>query len=749
MPENGQSVHSNPPHLAVRALSASIVLAGLMVYATSAWSDPSFSFPIASKTRWLSLLVFAVGLGSAASFMRRRRMRLVPAAPIEAAAMALFGGLSIVLFSSGAAHPWFFIERWFQAGHGLRGMPFALVFAILATAGTAILLARPIGRKGVARILALLLVAIQVASLTSLFLHTGMAALYGDDHPSFMFRIREFVETYPSMKVFNPWWNAGVVNAVGASSGVGAVALPLFPLWKAVPVHLVYTPALGLLFIVVAPLLTLVGFRSVRASWPSAIIGALLSLGISRATFVWGLHFGTVGAVFAMQFLPLFALLLYRAAVMRRTDVPTLCGLVASAFLLAQWPPCLIMALLLAPGLLLNVRRLRKREFLRLLAAAAVMLLLLLPNISALLSSRDLFAFVADSPSPAEKNLPPLREWLRALPEMLSLRLPEANPLVTFLGLGGLLVLPQKRLRRMLAPAVIGLLLLAAWGPLAAPRLQLERMALPAVMLASIPAAILAGKTLASSTPSLCAVKSAIASLLLLCGVTVAILYGNGGYAPYRSLPQEIRDFAEAVHHEVPQDGRLLFYGKTVHSFGGGHVAYLPILAGREMMACDYYHFPPKMVEYDYPPLPWRKTAEGIADFMRLHGATHLATTIPHRADFIRKSGLFTEIPFGPEKELHHSYGITLFALKGATGGRILSGDASLGAGLPDVGFNHLRVYRGVDHEAVLRYNWNPHLTAGDDAELEPVEVAPGVNFIRARFTGNDAAVIRYGGKGK
>ena len=166
-------------------------------------------------------------------------------------------------------------------------------------------------------------------------------------------------------------------------------------------------------------------------------------------------------------------------------------------------------------------------------------------------------------------------------------------------------------------------------------------------------------------------------------------------------------------------------------------------------MACDYYHFPPKMVEYDYPPKPWRKTAEGIADFMRLHGATHLATTIPHRADFIRESGLFDQIPFGPKKVLHHSYGITLFALKGATGGRILSGDASLGAGLPDVGFNHLGVYRGVDHEAVLRYNWNPHLTAGDDAELEPVEVAPGMNFIRVRFTGNDAAIIRYGGKDK
>ena len=663
MPGNGQSVQSNPPHLAVRALSASVVLAGLMVYATSVWSDPSFSFPFVSKARWLSLLVFAVGLGFAAAFMRRKGMRLIPAAPIEAAATALFCGLSISLFSSGAAHPWFFIERWFQTGHGLRGMPFALVFAILATTGTLILLARPIGRKGVARILALMLVAVQVASLTALFRHTDMAALYGDDHPSFMFRIREFVDNYPSMTVFNPWWNAGVVNAVGASSGVGAVALPLFPLWKAVPVHLVYTPALGLLFIVIAPLLTLVGLRAVRASWLSAVTGAILSLCVSRATFVWGLHFGTVGAVFAMQFLPLFALLLYRAAVMRRTGIPTLCGLVASAFFLAQWPPCLIMALLIVLGVLLNVRRLRRREWLMLFGCAVILFMLLLPNIIALFRSHDLLKYVADSQSAAKRSIPPLQEWLRALPAMLSLRLPEANPLVTFLGLGGLFVLPLKRLRRMLLPAVIGLLLLAAWGPLAAPRLQLERMALPALMLASIPASILAGKTLASSTPSLCAVKSAIVSLLFLCGVTAIILYGGGGYAPYRSLPQEIHAFAEKVHAVVPKDGRLLFYGSTVHSFGGGHVAYLPILTEREMMACDYYHFPPKMVEYDYPPKPWRKTAEGIADFMRLYGATHLATTIPHRAAFIRESGLFTEIPFMPDGKPDTKYGITLFAL--------------------------------------------------------------------------------------
>ena len=307
MPGNGKTVHSVPPRLAVRALSASLVLAGFMVYAASVWPDQSFLPRPLSWARAGSMLVFAAGLGLAASSMRRRRMRLVPSAPSEASALALFCGLAICLFSSGAAHPWFFIEHWLQAGRGLRGMPFALLFSILSAAGMLPLLLRPISGKATTRLLALLLAAVQLASLAALFLNTGFSALYGDDHPSFMFRIREFVETYPSMKVFNAWWNAGVVNAVGASSGVGAVALPLFPLWKLFPVHLAYTPAHWFLFVVVAPLLTMAGLRAVRASWPAAIVGAILSIGVSRASFVWGLHFGTVGALFAMQFLPLFA----------------------------------------------------------------------------------------------------------------------------------------------------------------------------------------------------------------------------------------------------------------------------------------------------------------------------------------------------------------------------------------------------------------------------------------------------------
>ncbi len=748
MRESVERIPSKLPRRTVCALAVSLLLAGFMVYATTAWPDKSFSFPFWSKARWCAAVVFAAGAGLFAARARRLSRTGFRMNPRETAAAALGLGLVLSLFTSGAAHPWFFFHQWFTRAAGGLPVSSAPLFALLAAALALTPVMRRLDDRAAARLLALLLAALQAAAFAALLRGTGFSALYRDDHPSFMFRIREFVETYPLMTDFNPWWNAGVVNAVGASSGVGAVALPFFPLWRLFPVHLVYTPLVGLLFIVVAPLLTMAGLRAARASWPTALTGAILSLGVSRAVFVWGLHFGTVGAVASMSFLPLFALLLYRAFVLRRAGWGTAAALAGATLLLAQWPPCVLMAALLLPGCLLNARRFKLRPDSRILVAIGAAALLLLPNIASLLASRDLFQFVAaDSAANARHALPGIREWLRALPATFALRFPEMHPLVLFLGIGGVCFLPQRRLRLLLAPAIFGLLLLSAWGPIVAPRMQLERMALPAALLAVVPAAIHAGRMIADRHPCAGYWRATALALLLLGGMTVVALYGGAGYAPYTSLPPEIRAFAETVRREVPQDGRLLFYGKTVHSFGGGHVAYLPILTGREMMACDYYHFPPKMVEYDYPPKPWRKTAEGIADFMRLHGATHLATTIPHRADFIRQSGLFTEIHFGREK--HDPYHISLFALKGATGGRIHSGDATLGADGPDVVFNCLRVYRGADHDAVIRYAWSPNLTAGDDAELEPVEVAPGVSFIRVRFTGNDVAEIRYGGKGK
>ena len=70
------------------------------------------------------------------------------------------------------------------------------------------------------------------------------------------------------------------------------------------------------------------------------------------------------------------------------------------------------------------------------------------------------------------------------------------------------------------------------------------------------------------------------------------------------------------IQENVPRQGRVLFAGPAVHAYGAGHVAPLPLFTDREMMACDFYHFSPKQVEYVYPPSAYRQTPESVFDFM-------------------------------------------------------------------------------------------------------------------------------------
>ena len=80
-----------------------------------------------------------------------------------------------------------------------------------------------------------------------------------------------------------------------------------------------------------------------------------------------------------------------------------------------------------------------------------------------------------------------------------------------------------------------------------------------------------------------------------------------------RTLPPEMTEFVEWIRADVPEDGRLGFAGRAVHFYGGGNIAYLPVLAGREMMADDYYGFPRGTIEYNYPPRTYRQGSRRLS----------------------------------------------------------------------------------------------------------------------------------------
>ncbi len=652
----------------------------------------------------------------------------------------LLAGLLALLFSNAPQHPWFYYFNWFRPHDNPRLLKAGIERLVWLTLLLAPFLVA-LRRRRLTDLLLALLLGMQFVAYLSLWRYTDGLALYRDDHPSFMFRLYEYTRTFPAMTVFNPWWNAGVVNSVGASSGVGALALPFFPLWRQLDIHAVYTPIVGAIFTLLMPWLAAASLRAMRANGTACAVAGLIALGVSRYFFVWTLHFGTVGSSTAMLFLLPVTALTYRILVLRRDSPATLAAWGLGLFLLLQWPPCLLMAAFLLPGWLWNVRRTRRRQVLRLLIVGLGVALSMLPNLLAIAGDGHLLDFVLHRPRTGGAggggiHLPPWSEWQSMFLQTWGKRLVEAHPLLVYFGIGGVLVIPWRRARRWFAPPIFLLLLTAAWGPILLPKMQLERMAIPALLLALAPAALCIARLLRRGGAGAAIVRPLLVALLLLGGLTVREIYRGRGYAPFESMPCSIQRMAQWIRQTVPADGRLLFVGKNVHAFGHGHIAYLPILAQREMMACDYYAFPVGMVEYDYPPRPWRADAAGIAAFMRLHGATHATAYHPDRQAMLRDAPeWFAEVPDPLE------CGFKLFALRDPRPGRFHVGQGQIEA---DSGL--LKIATDGPAEVVLRYNWHPGLRASGGAKLYPHPVTNDIVFIGLQTPSDRPVTLRYRG---
>ena len=577
---------------------------------------------------------------------------------------------------------------------------------------------------------------------------TGGAAVYCDDHPSFLFRIHEFWQGFPWRENYVPQWNAGIVNNVLTSSGVAGYALLTAPLrWFSTLPHETHTAGLFLVQAGIAPWLVVWGMRANGFAWRAAWTGGLLALFANRAFFLWTFHFGTVGFGTAVALLPAAFLFLYAVAEKRFVTVPNVAGLILSATFLCQWPPMGMAAAGLALAALTSCRRwlTTPRALVALVLSGAVVAWLLAPSLRAVAGGRDLVAYTTANGRPFS-----CVGALRGLRLMLGDLALRVHPLVLVLGLGGLWTLQEKPLRRWLMVSMFVLFAIFSAGNELAPRMQLPRMAIAAGMLAVVPAAIRVGQAWRDHKAVLVPLQTAALALLLLGIPNVAKLYHGRGAASFGPMPALVTDLASWVRENVPEGSRFLFAGPTRHAFGRAHVAYLPLLAGREMMACDYYDFPPGTFEPAYPPKSSRREPGGSYAFMVRHGVSHvIAFRLNYLAWLRSEPEHFEEVA-----EFRDGTGridFRVFRVKGSHG-VFLEGEGSVEADI-----NRLRItFPGNPPErAVVAYNWNDRLAVDGPAEIAPHETgttlgrnARGddmpVRFIEIRPHGAHEVDIRY-----
>jgi len=308
----------------------------------------------------------------------------------------------------------------------------------------------------------------------------------------------------------------------------------------------------------------------------------------------------------------------------------------------------------------------------------------------------------------------------------------EANPLLLFLGLGGAFVLPQKSVRRWFVPLLLSFAVIAAFACTWKPHLELDRMAIPLMFLAIVPAALVCARVLKTRHPLLALARAAVISALILTGVTVARLYCNEGVTPYTVFAGSGKWMVDWIKQHSPAQGRILFAGCALHDFGRGHIAYLPVFTGHEMMACDYYHFPPSSVEYDYPPKMFRGDEGKMFQFFSLYNVTQIATWHKEWKEYFRKCPEhYTEEAQFEDK--------TVFSV------RLAPSMCAAGEGKVEAAFNRIAVEPAPGTTLLaIKYNWVEGLRATPPATIFPYSAAAGITLIGIHPNGAARLEIRY-----
>ncbi len=595
--------------------------------------------------------------------------------------------------------------------------------------------------------LGLLLIASQLVFALSAWGALRGAVPWGFDHPSFMFRLKEFGDLFPfALGGYNPWWNAGTEHFVGVTSGAhgfGMLILPLLQIWEP---HVFYGAAIVFWFVWVFPWMGVASVRAAGVGMSGALFAGMLICGASRGIFMWMWHFGTMGAMTsAMMALPVVALG-YRLAVLRRGSWGTALLLAFAAWLMCLWTPGVFIGAGVALGWVCSFRNGSWQSTRWLFAAGALALMLLSPWIwFTLFPCHNVVEYVG-----TELQRPGWGTMAWNGVERLVCAMEEMNPLLLFFGFLGSLLFVPRELRRWMIPLILVLAAITGWSREWKPLSQLDRMAIPLAVVSVFPASVLLNRLFSPTTDLLTderrrrwlwAVAQGIVIGTLLMGSRVTKMhFSNQGQAPMRMLSPEMKEFVSWIRAEVPKEGRLGFAGKAVHFYGGGNIAYLPVLTGREMMADDYYGFPRGTIEYNYPPRAYRKELDSYLFFSRAYGITHWVATMPDALEFLSAyPDRFERVRTMTILERT----IEVYRVKEpGTVSRFWEGSGSVQAKE-----NSLMVLPDDPsvERVVIRYNWRDGLVCRTPgASIEPFAVDSNLNFIAVHPGGNAQVHIGY-----
>lgn len=542
-----------------------------------------------------------------------------------------------------------------------------------------------------------LVLIVQLVLLAVYASYVGKRVLFGDDHPSFIYRLYLLREHFPILPFFNAQWNAGYVSREFFPSGMMNVFILFSPLiyawsdWSSYMGLYWYSYLIPAISVFIAPWSVFWAARIWGYGRSVAWLAALLSMGINVSVYEWLLSYGTLGFALSMAVSPLSLALSYRLAISK--ELPkwrhVFCLLISS-FLTVTWSlSCFIFIPIVFYALwgwrhLLEAGRLSK-----VLVFTLGFLVINLPWMSIFIRESKVVNFVQGSslPGSTSKNVykgvlskkgvdaeESRFSWIteHEMIDRADGALNHFRRLVSRLSpVMLLLIWPAFSRRRtgrpivFLASTCLWLFILMVIGEEWKPQLELRRLNIPISYFATLPIASLIVAWLRLSPYSqdrAGTFRAKLSSLSYL--FCTALLLGLIYFIPLRVAqalvnrtddrfvlaPLDVDQLAYAIR-DYGGSGRTFFSGFVLHDLGatswerqdGGHVAPLAMLSGKELYASDFYHT--KWSAVDPIPVSYLKRGEaGIEEFLDLINATAVTTHLAEWRDYFRRTPGYREV---------------------------------------------------------------------------------------------------------
>ncbi len=560
-----------------------------------------------------------------------------------------------------------------------------------------------------------LLASIAVLFLLFIYLSAGRPVV-SDDHASFIFRLSLLKKYFPDIPLYYPGWNAGLDARDFFATGALGYFLLTAPLHYIFDVNLSHNLALISVLFLILPASLGYSCRLLGLSKGCSYIAAILSLATSLIWYRWALKYGTVGFITSASLMPIVFVLAYRLLNSERLSKRQLFLLIALGSVSIMWPLGAVCYLSLAVLALLNLKScLRNRQ---LILTVAVLILINLPWAVTFWKVSGVARFVNHSSSQSIDNKTFRHKAkgldLAASAKVLRETANSTNPLIIFLALPGIFLLPKK-FRNIFAFQSILFLLGGTVLVAVKPQLELDRLLVFLSVFLCIPVALALKNIFNSSFQNRAVCCFAFSFLFLSPFIAASILHNRS--AENYSFSGQVSNDIKLLASEYPSTGRYLFSGFILHELDGGHVAPLTEWTGKPFMASSQFHNKWSYTSI-FPASFAAKGESGITEFLNLYNAEIIFAHEPVWRTF------FSDRPEQYEL-IWHKKPFMVFRRKNFKSDYFLSGKGQI----LEQDKNKL-VLQTESDEAVIKFNYFPFLKSSN-CQLSAFDVGTELPFIR------------------